>query len=85
MHRYLGQRVGEVADDLLNETFLIAFRRRPDYRAVHVEVRPWLIGIATRVLQGNARAEQHSYRALSRTAAEPSAQPADPIWRDDGA
>ncbi len=53
-HRYLGQRVGEVADDLLSGTFPIAFRRRADYRAVHVEVRPWLIGIGTRVLQGHA-------------------------------
>ncbi len=52
---------------------------------MHVEVRPWLIGIATRVLQGHARAEQRRYRALSRTAAESPAQPADPIWRADGA
>ena len=28
VHRYLGRRVGERADDLLSETFLIAFRRR---------------------------------------------------------
>ena len=84
-HRHLGQRVGEVADDLLSGTFPIAFRRRADYRAVHVEVRPWLIGSGTRVLQGHAWAEQRRYRALSRTAAEPPDQPAGPIWRADGA
>jgi len=78
VHRYLGRRVGELADDLLSETFLIAFRRRGDYRAVHVEVRPWLLGIATRVVQGHVRAEQRRYRTLSRTPVEPPAAPEDP-------
>jgi RNA polymerase sigma factor (sigma-70 family) len=77
VHRYLARRVGDLADDLLSETFLIAFRRRGDYRAVHVEVRPWLLGIATRVVQGHARAEQRRYRALARTPAEPPASPED--------
>jgi RNA polymerase sigma-70 factor (ECF subfamily) len=77
VHRYLGRRVGELADDLLSETFLIAFRRRAAYRAVHVEVRPWLLGIATNVVHGHVRAERRRYRALSRTAAEVPALPAD--------
>jgi RNA polymerase sigma factor (sigma-70 family) len=77
VHRYLGRRVGDLADDLLSETFLIALRRRGDYRAVHVEVRPWLLGIATRVLQGHVRAEQRRYRALGRIAAEPPVSPED--------
>jgi RNA polymerase sigma-70 factor (ECF subfamily) len=66
VHRYLSRRVGEVADDLLSETFLIAFRRRASYRAVHVEARPWLLGIATHLVQGQTRAEQRRLRALSR-------------------
>lgn len=77
VHRYLGRRVGPLADDLLSETFLIAFRRRGDYRAVHVEVRPWLLGIATRVVQGHVRTEQRRYRALGRTPAERPASPED--------
>ena len=77
VHRYLGRRVGELADDLLSETFLIAFRRRADFRPVHLEIRPWLIGIATRVLQGHTRTEQRRYRALARTPAEPPVQPHD--------
>jgi RNA polymerase sigma-70 factor (ECF subfamily) len=36
VHRYLGRRVGDLADDLLSETFLIAFRRRAAYRPEHV-------------------------------------------------
>jgi RNA polymerase sigma-70 factor (ECF subfamily) len=49
VHRYLGRRVGALADDLLSETFLIV-SRRATYRAVHVDVPPWLLGIATRVV-----------------------------------
>jgi RNA polymerase sigma-70 factor (ECF subfamily) len=71
VHRYLGRRVGELADDLLSETFLVAFRRRADYRPEHVEVRPWLIGIATNLVHGAARAERRRYRTLARAAAEP--------------
>ena len=71
VHRYLGRRVGDLADDLLSETFLIAFRRRAAYRPEHVEVRPWLIGIATNVVHGHRRSEQRRYRALARASAEP--------------
>jgi RNA polymerase sigma factor (sigma-70 family) len=70
VHRYLGRRVGELADDLLSETFLIAFRRRASWRAVHVDVRPWLFGIATNVVHGHVRAEQRRYRVLARTTLE---------------
>jgi RNA polymerase sigma factor (sigma-70 family) len=78
VHGYLGRRVGELADDLLSETFLVAFRRRAAYRAVHVEVRPWLIGIATNVVRGHARSERRRYRALARVAAEPEEASEDP-------
>ncbi len=71
VHRYLGRRVGELADDLLSETFLVAFRRRADYRSEHLDVRPWLVGIATNLVHGAARAERRRYRALARAAAEP--------------
>ena len=77
VHRYLSRRVGDLADDLLSETFLIAFRRRASYRAVHVEVRPWLLGIATHLVQGQQRAEQRRLRALSRVAPQAPALPAD--------
>jgi RNA polymerase sigma factor (sigma-70 family) len=78
VHRYLGRRVGELADDLLSETFLIAFRRRAAYRPERVDVRPWLVGIATNLVHGHARAERRRYRALARAAAEPEVTGADP-------
>jgi RNA polymerase sigma-70 factor (ECF subfamily) len=71
VHRYLGRRVGDLADDLLSETFLVAFRRRTAYRPEHVEVRPWLLGIATNVVHGHLRSERRRYRALARASAEP--------------
>ena len=77
VHRYLGRRVGDLADDLLSEVFLIAFRRRESWRAVHVEVRPWLFGIATNVVHGHLRTEQRRYRALARALPERDAEPPD--------
>jgi RNA polymerase sigma-70 factor (ECF subfamily) len=74
VHRYLGRRVGDLADDLLSETFLVAFRRRAAYRPEHVDVRPWLLGIATNLLHGHARTERRRYRALARAGAEPDVQ-----------
>jgi RNA polymerase sigma-70 factor (ECF subfamily) len=67
VHRYLARRVGELADDLLSETFLVAFRRRADYQQVHAEVRPWLLGIATHLIQGHRRSEERRLRAMART------------------
>jgi len=78
VHRYLGRRVGELADDLVSETFLIGFRRRSVYRPEHLEVRPWLIGIATNLVHGHVRSELRRYRALARAAAEPPRHGADP-------
>ncbi|MDK3255111.1 RNA polymerase sigma factor [Blastococcus capsensis] len=78
VHRYLGRRVGELADDLLSETFLIAFRRPAAYRPEHVQVRPWLLGIATNVVHGHVRTEQRRYRALARAAAESERHGTDP-------
>jgi RNA polymerase sigma factor (sigma-70 family) len=83
VHRYLGRRVGELAEDLLSETFLIAFRRRSAYRAEHVEVRPWLLGIATNVVRGHERTERRRYRLLARAATSPEENGPDPADSGD--
>lgn len=83
VHRYLGRRVGELADDLLSETFLVAFRRRAAYRPEHVEVRPWLLGIATNVVRGHERSERRRYRALAREAGRPQEYGDDPAESGD--
>ncbi|MET8118031.1 sigma-70 family RNA polymerase sigma factor [Micromonospora sp. NPDC005189] len=75
VHRYLARRIGPEADDLLAETFLIAFRRRAAYRPAQVDVRPWLFGIATNLLRRHVRQEERRYRALARATADRPAQP----------
>ncbi|MFE9691233.1 RNA polymerase sigma factor [Micromonospora sp. NPDC005806] len=84
VHRYLARRIGPPADDLLAETFLVAFRRRAAYRPI-VGVRPWLFGIATNLLRHHVRAEERRYRALARlaTTEEPPAPVEDVIDRLD--
>jgi RNA polymerase sigma factor (sigma-70 family) len=68
IHGYLRRRIGSPdADDLLAETFLIAFERRGRYDLAVADARPWLFGIATNLLRRFARSEVRAYRALART------------------
>jgi RNA polymerase sigma factor (sigma-70 family) len=69
--RFLTRRVGrEVAEDLLAEVFLAAFRRRARYDARYRDARPWLYGIAANVVGQHRRDEARRWRLL---AAVPSA------------
>ncbi|MEV4491443.1 sigma-70 family RNA polymerase sigma factor [Micromonospora coxensis] len=81
LHRYLSRRVGDLADDLLSEAFLVAFRRRCDYRPERTDVRPWLYGIAANLLRHHVRQEVARYRALTRVAAR--SEVASPDGRHD--
>lgn len=69
VHRYLARRVGDVADDLLAEAFLVAFRQRATYRSQGVDPRAWLFGIATNMLRRHGRQEERRYRMVARLAA----------------
>lgn len=69
--RYLERRAGrEVAQDLVAETFLAAFKGRGSYDAARVEARPWLFGIATRLLSRYWRAERRRLEVLAAVPAE---------------
>jgi RNA polymerase sigma factor (sigma-70 family) len=58
IHRFCSARAGvDAADDLASETFVIAFRRRADYDAAHLDASPWLYGIALNVVRGFRRRE----------------------------
>ncbi|XRQ09791.1 RNA polymerase sigma factor [Actinomadura welshii] len=71
IHRYAARRLGaDAADDIAAETFLAAFRRRDRFDPARGEVRPWLYGIATRLVGLHRRAEGRRYRALARTPAQ---------------
>jgi RNA polymerase sigma-70 factor (ECF subfamily) len=63
IHRYLARRLGgDVADDLVAETFLAAFDKRRRYDLGRPDARPWLYGIATNVIGQHRRAEVRRYR-----------------------
>lgn len=72
IHRYIARRLGsDIADDLMAETFVIAFQRRRRYDLSHAHARPWLYGIATNLIGRHRREEARRLRALSRMAALP--------------
>lgn len=79
LHSYLSRRLGQVADDMLNELFLVAFDKRGDYQARTEDCRPWLYGIAANLVRRQRRAEARHYRHL----AETPVGPPDPRSADD--
>lgn len=65
VHRYAARRAGtQAADDVMAETFLVAFERRASFDAAFPDARPWLLGIATTLLRKHARLEAQAWRAL---------------------
>jgi RNA polymerase sigma factor (sigma-70 family) len=75
IQRYLARRVGEqAADDLLADTFLLAFGKRKIYDPRYRDALPWLYGIATNVVRQHRRQEARQLRlsqALTPTAVTP--------------
>src|SRR4051794_10094603 len=72
IQRYLARRLGaQAADDLLAETFLIAFRKRRQYDFGRLDARPWLYGIATHLVSQHRRDEVRGYRLRNAVIAEP--------------
>ncbi|GAA2818126.1 RNA polymerase sigma factor [Nonomuraea rubra] len=75
LHRYVVRRLGdELADDVVAETFLAAFRRLGHYDTAHRDARPWLYGIAANLIGKHRRAEIRAYRALARTGVDDVAE-----------
>lgn len=57
------RRIGaNAAEDVLSETFLVAFRRRKDFDHTWESARPWLLGIASRVIQKYRAVEARQWR-----------------------
>ncbi|MFC6087406.1 RNA polymerase sigma factor [Sphaerisporangium aureirubrum] len=75
LHRYVTRRLGDsVADDVVAETFLAAFRRRDRYDVTHPDARPWLYGIAANLIGKHRRREVRLYLALARTGTDQVAE-----------
>ncbi|MFI6479121.1 RNA polymerase sigma factor [Nonomuraea sp. NPDC050663] len=75
LHRYVTRRLGEhLADDVVAETFLAAFRRRAKYDVSYPDARPWLYGIAANLIGRHRRTEVRFYLALARTGVDEVAE-----------
>ncbi|WP_203984942.1 RNA polymerase sigma factor [Sphaerisporangium rufum] len=76
LYRYVSRRLGpEVAEDLVGETFMVAFARRDRYDLGRPDARPWLFGIVTKLIARHHRSEAARYRALSRLPMSPDTEP----------
>jgi RNA polymerase sigma factor (sigma-70 family) len=72
--RYAHTRLGpDRAEDVTAETFLAAFRRRDHYDPAWPDARPWLFGIAIRLIGKHWRAEARYRRMLAATPAPAAA------------
>jgi RNA polymerase sigma factor (sigma-70 family) len=75
IHRFAARRLGDqVADDILAETFLAAFRRRERYDPGQPDAGPWLYGIAVKLIGKHRRSEVRMLRAWARTGVDPVAE-----------
>jgi RNA polymerase sigma-70 factor (ECF subfamily) len=73
--RYVTRRIGpDLAEDVVAETFLVAFRRRASYDRSRTDARPWLYGIASNVIRRHRRDEVRALRVLARTGVDPVAE-----------
>jgi RNA polymerase sigma factor (sigma-70 family) len=73
LHRYVARRLGTgVADDIVADTFLAAFRKRDRFDpSASSDARPGLYGIAANLIGKHTRSEVRMLRAYARTGADP--------------
>ncbi|WP_245647060.1 RNA polymerase sigma factor [Microtetraspora niveoalba] len=71
IHAYVSRRLGPElgqADDVTAEAFLVAFRKRHRYDLSRPDARPWLYGIAGKLISGHRRSETRRLRSLAKAA-----------------
>ena len=81
IYRYAARRLGsQPAADVVSDVFLVAFRNRARYQQDRADARPWLYGIATKVISQHLRTEGRRAEALaSMPVPAPDEFPADDI------
>jgi RNA polymerase sigma factor (sigma-70 family) len=63
IYRYCARRIGaELADDVVAETFMVAYERRHRFDPARGAVLPWLYGIATNVVRRHRASEARYLR-----------------------
>ncbi|WP_067474847.1 RNA polymerase sigma factor [Actinomadura hibisca] len=76
IHDYAARRLGnDAAEDIVAETFFVAFRKRSSYDLTRTMARPWLYGIATNLIARHRRTEERYYRTFQRTGVDPLPEP----------
>jgi RNA polymerase sigma-70 factor (ECF subfamily) len=69
--RYCASRVGpDAAEDIVAETFAIAYSQRQRFDPARASALTWLYGIATNVTHRHRRTELRTYRAYAKGAAD---------------
>ncbi|WP_243073971.1 RNA polymerase sigma factor [Microbacterium sp. SS28] len=64
--RYAAQRVGDhAAEDIMSDTFVVAFEKRRTYDTAVPDARPWLLGIATRLIRRHTRLEAVAWKGMT--------------------
>lgn len=68
LYRFVARRLGsQVAEDVVAEAFTVAFRRRATYDPRYADAKPWLFGIAVKLIGRHRRSEVRMFRALARS------------------
>lgn len=66
INAFAAYRIGrQSAEDVLSETFLVAFRRRADFDSDVESARPWLLGIASRLIRRHRADEAKQWRSFA--------------------
>ena len=69
--QYVRARIGpDLAEDVTAQTFLDAFRQRGRYDTSRADARPWLYGIAVRLIGTHRRAEARYRKLMARALPE---------------
>ncbi len=67
--RYATRRVGEqLAEDVVAQTFLVAYEQRHRFDAARGDLLPWLYGICSNLLRREHRTERRALRATAAAA-----------------
>ena len=75
VHRLLWSRIGDRAEDLTAEVFRIAFQQRERYDPAYASARPWLFGIANRLIKQEYRQWARGDDLAARAGADPTYGP----------
>lgn len=68
---FAARRVGsEAAEDVVSETFLVAFKRREAFDQTVESSVPWLLGIASRLMRKHRAKEARNWRTVEASAGQ---------------